>query len=294
MLFPILLLSLVLPSLTYAGADAKSSTQLGLEDSLEDLVEKLLEFRLRDMETKMQGEKEKLELRLEEMEMKMSDEKERQTKEKKELEAMIRQMETRLAAKDKEMDELEKRETGLEASMSRLRMEMEDKESASNFTNNQALTNPSLRDLPIVVISAWRYDEIKSPQTVTFDSFLANYNNAARPGGGDGVLDLDSGVFTCFAPGYYTVSFSAHGDVGSNYGPQYLFLYKNGIQLPESYWGLGSASLTATYVGVTGSRIMILHMNLGDTLELRLEDGDWINRITLNIELTGLGFDFLG
>ena len=34
-------------------------------------------------------------------------------------------------------------------------------------------------------------------------------------------------------------------------------------------------------------------MDAGDTLELRMTKGDWINEISLNIELIGLGFDFL-
>ena len=34
-------------------------------------------------------------------------------------------------------------------------------------------------------------------------------------------------------------------------------------------------------------------MDVGDTLELRMTEGDYIERITLNIELTGLGFDYL-
>ena len=64
---------------------------------------------------------------------------------------------------------------------SKLRVDVDEgKENASK----NALTNPSLRDLPIVLISAWRDNPIYSPQTVTFDSFLANFNNAARPGDG--------------------------------------------------------------------------------------------------------------
>ena len=174
MLLTILLLSLVLSRLT----NAKSSPKLGLDD-LENLVDKLVESRLRDMETRMQDDKEK------------------QAKEKKELEAKVKAMEIRL----KELEYNMKEEKD-ELNASKLRMEVE------NVSNN-ALTNPSLRDLPIVIISAYRDSAIESPQTVTFESFLANYNNAARPGGGDGVLDLNSGVFTCFTPGYYTVSFSA-------------------------------------------------------------------------------------
>ena len=39
--------------------------------------------------------------------------------------------------------------------------------------------------------------------------------------------------------------------------------------------------------------LQILHMDAGDTLELRMTSGDYIKQITLNIELIGLGFDYL-
>ena len=161
MLLAILLLSLVLLSLTDAGpADAKSSPKQDLE-GLENLVEKL-ELRLRDMETKFQGEKEKLE----EMQIRMKHKEEEQAKEKKEIES-------RLEAKDKEMErrlqeleerimeekhEFQRREKIFEASTSKLRMKVDEesfrREVASNISNNNTLTNPSLRDLPIVFISA--------------------------------------------------------------------------------------------------------------------------------------------
>jgi len=113
-----------------------------------------------------------------------------------------------------------------------------------------------------------------------------------RPGGGDGVLDLNSGVFTCITPGYYTVSFSLYGAVGPSHGGISLYLYKNGLKLPESQWSffLDSGALNDD-VGSVGSRIVILHLDVGDTLELRMTSGDFIREITLNIELTGLGFD---
>ena len=66
MLLTILLLNLVL-RLAEAGADAESSPKEGLEGGFENLVEKL-EFRLREVETRMQDEKEKLETRLNEKE----------------------------------------------------------------------------------------------------------------------------------------------------------------------------------------------------------------------------------
>ena len=211
----------------------------------------------------------------------MQDENEKGAKERKELketvkamEAKNKEMEARLEAKDKEMerrlhelednmrrekDEFEKRERRLEASVSKLRSEVEEslrKEMASNYSKN-ALTKPSTRDLPIVIISAWRATPIESPQTVTFESFLANYNNGDRPGGGSGELDLDSGVFTCFTPGYYTVSFTAYGQVGPHHIPQDLFLYKNGAKLSESRWFIATNHALNDQVGVTGSRILV-------------------------------------
>ena len=124
-------------------------------------------------------------------------------------------------------------------------------EESSTFSST-TLTKPYLRDVPIVLISAWQPNNLQSPQIVTFESFLANYNN----GGGDGVLDLDSGVFTCITPGYYTVSFSVVGLTGPDYGTQRLFLYKNGDFLPESLWFCDSVDANSDLI-VTGSRIMV-------------------------------------
>ena len=103
------------------------------------------------------------------------------------------------------------------------------------------------------------HDALTSPQTVTFYTFLADFNNTARPGDEDGVLDLDSGVFTCFTPGYYTVSFSASVYVGPNSGNHAkLFLYKNGSQIPESNCGFWtSTGAINADVAVTVSRNLV-------------------------------------
>ena len=64
---------------------------------MENLVGELAEFRLKELETRMHDEKEKLEVR-------MKYEEAKHAKEKKELEAMIKAMETRLELRDKEME----------------------------------------------------------------------------------------------------------------------------------------------------------------------------------------------
>merc|ERR1712083_576491 len=166
-----------------------------------------------------------------------------------ETEAKNKEMETRLEELEEQLKEgnggLGKLDSDPETTKSEHKRGAENsstKEFASSFPHN-ALTKPSLRDLPIILISAWRYSPILSPQTVTFDSFLANYNNGDTPGGGDGNFDLDSGVFTCLTPSYYTVSFSAYGLVGPDFGDHIImYLYKNGLKIPESQWRFAESS----------------------------------------------------
>merc|ERR1711936_261047 len=179
------------------------------------------------------------ESRLEETEMRMRYGAEKQERERKNLEAKNKEMETRLEELEEQLKEgyggLGKIDSDPDTSKSEQKRGAESsstKEFASSYPHN-ALTKPSLRDLPIILISAWRKSGILSPQTVTFDSFLANYNNGDRPGGGDGKLDLDSGVFTCLTSGYYTVSYSAYGRVGPSSGIISMFLYKNGLDISE-------------------------------------------------------------
>ena len=152
------------------------------------------------------------------------------------------------------VEKLESRLRDMETKMQEMEESLR-KEIASKVYNSNALINPSLRENPIVLISAWRDSEIRSPQTVTFDSFLANYIND----GADGVLVLDSGVFTCFNPGYYQVSFSAHALVGPNYDNPRLALFKNGLQLPESNWYFYGGS---ALMGVDGSHILVRNLFL--------------------------------
>merc|ERR1711936_1529795 len=234
------------------------------------------------------------ESRLEETEMRMRYGAEKQERERKNLEAKNKEMETRLEELEEQLKEgyggLGKIDSDPDTSKSEQKRGAENsstKEFASSYPHN-ALTKPSLRDLPIILISAWRDSPIRSPQTVTFDSFLANYNNGDRPGGGDGKLDLDSGVFTCMTPGYYTVSYSAYGYVGPNYDNIDMFLYKNGLDISESLWHFwANSDALNNNAGVVGSRIVIIHMDAGDTLELKMTLGEWIASITLNIELSG-------
>jgi len=263
MLSVILILNLIL-----CLPDAKSSPKPGLED-LENLVEKLVASRLKDMETRT----EETEMRLKSKEKEM----ERMEQNNQEMKRRLEELENKMR---NEKDELETRKKGMKTSTSKQKMQADDslrKEIASNFTNAALTVNkPSLRDLPIVVISAWRSCCITSPQTITFDSFVANFN---------GDLDLDSGVFTCFIPGFYTVSFTGSGMLGPAYDNVFFHLFKNGLIVLESEINFRGA--ISDDIGVSISRILILHMDAGDKLDLRMTKGTYAHGVTLNIELIG-------
>ena len=65
-------------------------------------------------------------------------------------------------------------------------------------------------EVPSVLMCAYQDIWNDEMSTVTYDSFLSNFNNADKPGGGDGQLDLATGVFTCLTTGesYHTNEFS--------------------------------------------------------------------------------------
>ena len=76
--------------------------------------------------------------------------------------------------------------------------------------------------------------------------------------------NLDSGVFTCLTPGYYTVSYSADGVIGPTYGNIVdMFLYKNGLEMLESAWYFSQdTGAQNSDVGVVGSRILVSNIYL--------------------------------
>ena len=57
----------------------------------------------------------------------------------------------------------------------------------------------AVMDIPYVALCVWK--QVWEPETVIdipipYDKFLSNYNNADKPGGGDGQFDLNTGKKT--------------------------------------------------------------------------------------------------
>jgi len=68
---------------------------------------------------------------------------------------------------------------------------------------------------------------------ITYDRISLEFNNSDRPGGADGSMNIETGVFTTVTSGYYIVTYSASVAVRAG-EITYMYLYHNGVQLEES------------------------------------------------------------
>merc|ERR1712080_59001 len=98
-----------------------------------------------------------------------------------------------------------------------------------------------VRDLPYAMACAYQYSWTTGSATITYSSLLSDYNNHDKPNGGDGVMDISTGQFTCLTAGHYTVTFSGRAEVQP--GEQvWIYIYRNGVVVEESRWGSYSSS----------------------------------------------------
>merc|ERR1712210_198630 len=98
-----------------------------------------------------------------------------------------------------------------------------------------------LRDLPFEMVCAYqsKWDKVG---VISYDRISVEFNNSDLPGGGDGTMNIETGVFTTVTSGYYIVTFSTTVYVTAG-GYANMFLYHNGVQLEESRF------LTSMHVG---------------------------------------------
>merc|ERR1712226_348017 len=115
------------------------------------------------------------------------------------------------------------------------------------------------------MVSVHKFQWTTPDATITYDSCLSDYNNSDRPGGGDGSLDLSTGTFTCMTPGYYSLTYS--GDSVLHPGEvNYIYLHLNGAVVAGSRYYESASSHLGGYIHTQGSKSLILHLDLGDTL----------------------------
>ena len=225
---------------------------------------------------------ERMEERVDELEEKMEERVEEKVEER--VEKMKVQMKEEMEAK------MEKKEEELR------------KELASKEEVGMAVTQ-GLRDLPYLTLCVYQDAWTSPSSTITYDSFLTNFNNGDRPGGADGQLDLGTGVFTCLSDGIYSITYSGYTFLKPEETVR-IWIYVNGVQLLESIWYAytepgtiggrmsvpGSRSLVSVHLAVPPtltSLLQMLPLQLGDTLELRTTDcTGYIGHLSLCIELS--------
>ena len=184
---------------------------------------------------------------------------EKMRKKEEEMGAKLIAVEAKEAVLKKELKEVKGE---LEKKEAVLRKEMETKEAvlrkelASKEEVGMAVTQ-GLRDLPYLTLCVYQDHWASPDSTITYDSFLTDFNNGERPGGADGQLDLGTGVFTCLSAGIYSVTFS--GTAWLNPAERVdVWLYLNGVLVPESYWAAYTTSGTiGNPLGVPGSRSLV-------------------------------------
>merc|ERR1711942_539938 len=92
------------------------------------------------------------------------------------------------------------------------------------------------RGLPYVMTCAYKTSWSTPSATITYDSIFSDYKNSDDVNGGDGVMDIKTGVYTVIKPaGYYTITFSGRAVLQQG-EYLYMYLYHNGTKVPESGW----------------------------------------------------------
>ena len=90
-----------------------------------------------------------------------------------------------------------------------------------------------MRDLPYEIVCGFQDSFKTGSATIPYDRITSEFNNANRPGGADGQLNIESGVFTCLTNGHYTVAVSYQADM-STYSGISTYLYVKSVYLEES------------------------------------------------------------
>merc|ERR1712233_144007 len=243
-----------------------------------DKIEKLIQ-RMERMDVSWKIEKAQLETKLETQNMEMKNlqkEVENRNEDAANLKKQVTEIESRL---EEEIADLK----------SELRMKIADFQNQCkvDFQNQcqsevKSEVEKGLRDLPFEMVCAYQDRWTAENSIVTYDHISLEFNNSDRPGGADGSMNIETGVFTTVTSGYYIVTFG--GTVYVHSGEfTVMYLYHNGVQLEESRFYTSMATGNGdNYIGDQASKTVILHLLAGDTLDLRTENiGRSVYRITL-------------
>merc|ERR1719334_869850 len=102
------------------------------------------------------------------------------------------------------MQELMEKMEALQSENQALWMTLEKKAGEFASLETSVAEVRKINGLPYVVTCAYREEWDTSSATITYDSLISDFKNRDDPDGGDGVLDIATGVYTVIRPaGYY-------------------------------------------------------------------------------------------
>jgi len=166
-------------------------------------------------------------------------------------------------------------------------MEAMTREELVNLQTSLAESTQS-RGLPYAVSCAYQDKWGTASATITYDSLLSDWKNDFDPKGADGVMDIKTGQYTVIRPaGHYTITFSATAVVPQSQD-MIIYLYHNGNRVKESPWwsyALHDETKPGSYMHEQGSRTVILHLDQGDTIELRTNSSSHFHGVLYNVNL---------
>ena len=144
------------------------------------------------------------------------------------------EMQTKLDKKDAEMQMMQARVLVLEKKV--------------NSGDLPGAVAEAVWDLPIELVSVFKSNWATPDATITYERYL--------PGGGDGALDLATGVFTCLIPGFYTVTFSGYSwlDPGKE---NMIYVHVRGVLIAESRYRDSSSNGVGDTIQTQGSKTMV-------------------------------------
>ena len=96
------------------------------------------------------------------------------------------------------------------------------------------------KDSPYLMVCAHRDFWYEADSTVTYEYITLDVSNSDQPGGGDGTMDITTGVFTAITGGYYMITYGGRARVriGHPMGQEaHMYIFRNGGELmQESIW----------------------------------------------------------
>jgi len=111
------------------------------------------------------------------------------------------------------------------------------------------------------MVCAYNYRWDKADSVVPYDSIFMEFNNSDRPGGADGTMNIETGVFTTVTSGYYIITFSCSVHVHAGEYTQ-MWLYHNGAKVDESEFFTRGHPGSGDSIQDHGSRTVVSNASL--------------------------------